>query len=150
MRRSELREHVFCALFCLGFYPQEEREEQLELYFQDMNRQKQEEAENIVPSMEAKPKDKEYIRERIENIFSKLAEMDKQIDDVSVGWDITRMGKADLTIIRLAYYEMLYDESVPMKVAINEAVELAKKFGGENSQSFVNGILAKLTTGVEE
>ena len=149
MRRSELREHVFCALFCLGFYPEEEREEQLELYFQDMNRQKQEEEENIVPSMEAKPKDREYIRERIENIFGKLAEMDEQIDAVSVGWDITRMGKADLTIIRLAYFEMLYDESVPMKVAINEAVELAKKFGGENSQSFVNGILAKLTTGLE-
>ena len=149
MRRSELREHVFCALFCLGFYPEEEREEQLELYFQDINRQKQEEEEKLVPSIEAKEKDREYIRKRLEDIFGKLAELDEKIDDVSVGWDISRMGKADLTIIRLAYYEMLYDESVPVKVAINEAVELAKKFGGESSQSFVNGILAKLTTGLE-
>jgi len=54
------------------------------------------------------------------------------------------MGKVDLTIIRLALYEILYDESVPEKVAINEAVELAKKFGGDESPSFVNGILAKL------
>ena len=56
MRRSELREHVFCALFCLGFYPENEREEQLEFYFQDINRQKQEEEEELVPSVEAKPK----------------------------------------------------------------------------------------------
>ena len=54
------------------------------------------------------------------------------------------MSKVDLTIIRLALYEILYDESVPEKVAINEAVELAKKFGGDESPSFVNGILAKL------
>lgn len=149
MRRSELREHVFCALFCLGFYPEKEREEQLELYFQDINRQKQEEEEEIVPSIEAGQKERQYIKERLLNIFEKLTELDEQIDSVSVGWSISRMGKVDLTIIRLAYYEMLYDESVPVKVAINEAVELAKKFGGENSQSFVNGILAKLTTGLE-
>lgn len=149
MRRSELREHVFCALFCLGFYPENEREEQLEFYFQDINRQKQEEEEELVPSVEAKPKEREYIKERLCHIFDKLTELDKQIDSVSVGWSISRMGKVDLTIIRLAYYEMLYDESVPVKVAINEAVELAKKFGGESSQSFVNGILAKLTTGLE-
>ena len=149
MRRSELREHVFCALFCLGFYPENEREEQLEFYFQDINRQKQEEEEELVPSVEAKPKEREYIKERLCHIFDKLTELDKQIDSVSVGWSISRMGKVDLTIIRLAYYEMLYDESVPVKVAINEAVELAKKFGGESSRSFVNGILAKLTTGLE-
>lgn len=149
MRRSELREHVFCALFCLGFYPQEEREEQLQLYFDDINRQKQEEESGIVLSVEAKPKDREYIRQRIQDIFSNLSQLDEKIDAVSTGWSITRMGKVDLTIIRLAYYEMLYDESVPVKVAINEAVELAKKFGGDDSPSFINGILAKLVTDLE-
>ena len=54
------------------------------------------------------------------------------------------MGKAELAILRLAVYEMVYDESVPVKVAINEAVELAKMFGGDDSPAFVNGILAKL------
>ena len=54
------------------------------------------------------------------------------------------MGKVELTILRLALYEILYDEEVPEKVAINEAVELAKKFGGDDSSAFVNGILAKL------
>ena len=54
------------------------------------------------------------------------------------------MGKVDLTIIRLALYEILHDDAVPEKVAINEAVELAKKFGGDDSPSFINGVLGKL------
>ena len=60
------------------------------------------------------------------------------------GWKTGRMGKAELAILRLAVYELKYDEDVPVKVAINEAVELAKKFGGDESPAFVNGILAKL------
>ena len=54
------------------------------------------------------------------------------------------MGKAELTILRLALYEMAYDEEIPEKVAINEAVELAKKFGGDDAPSFINGVLARL------
>ena len=54
------------------------------------------------------------------------------------------MGKVDLSIIRLAVYEMKYEESIPDKVAINEAVELAKKYGTDDSPSFINGVLAKL------
>jgi N utilization substance protein B len=54
------------------------------------------------------------------------------------------MGKVDLTILRLAVYELRFDEDIPSKVAINEAVELAKKFGGDESPGFVNGVLAKL------
>lgn len=59
------------------------------------------------------------------------------------GWKISRMGKVDLTILRLAVYEIKYDEDIPTSVAINEAVELAKKFGQEESSKFVNGVLAK-------
>ena len=54
------------------------------------------------------------------------------------------MGKVELTILRLALYEILYDDEIPEKVAINEAVELAKKFGGDDAPSFINGVLAKL------
>lgn len=67
-----------------------------------------------------------------------------KINEVAKGWKTGRMGKAELAILRLAVYEMLYDEEVPVKVAINEAVELAKTFGGDDSAAFVNGILAKL------
>ena len=70
--------------------------------------------------------------------------MDEEIAAVSEGWKLDRMGKVDLTIIRLALYEMRYDDQVPEKVAVNEAVEIAKKFGGDSSPQFVNGILAKL------
>ena len=63
------------------------------------------------------------------------------------GWKTKRMGRVDLTILRLALYEMLYDDEVPEKVAINEAVELAKKFGGNESPAFINGVLAKLVQG---
>lgn len=67
-----------------------------------------------------------------------------RINEIAKGWTTKRMGKVELTILRLALFEIQYDEDVPEKVAINEAVELAKKFGGDDSPSFVNGILAKL------
>ena len=59
------------------------------------------------------------------------------------GWSTRRIGRVELAILRLAVYEIKEDESIPEKVAINEAVELAKKYGGNESSSFVNGILAK-------
>ena len=75
---------------------------------------------------------------------SGLAEIDEAIDAVAEGWKTGRMGKVDLTLIRLAVYEMKYDEDVPVGVAINEAVELAKKYGTDESPAFINGVLAKL------
>lgn len=69
--------------------------------------------------------------------------MDGLLNQKAEGWNTARMGKVDLTILRLAVYEIRYDDFVPTGVAINEAVELAKKFGQEASAGFVNGILAK-------
>lgn len=77
-------------------------------------------------------------------IMVKIPELDEMINQVAEGWKTRRMGKVELTILRLALYEMKYDDAIPDKVAINEAVELAKKFGGNDSPAFVNGILAKL------
>ena len=62
---------------------------------------------------------------------------------MAAGWKTKRMGKVELAILRLAVYEMLYDNTIPEKVSVNEAVELAKKFGGNESPAFVNGVLAK-------
>ena len=73
-----------------------------------------------------------------------VPEIDESINRVAKGWKTERMGKTDLTILRLAVYEMKYDDEIPVGVAINEAVELAKKFGSDDSPAFVNGILAKL------
>ena len=66
------------------------------------------------------------------------------LDEASKGWKISRMGKVELTVLRLAVYEMKFDEDIPEKVAINEAVELARKFGGDDAPAFINGVLAKL------
>lgn len=82
-----------------------------------------------------------YISGKCEDIVAHLAEIDEAIDAVAEGWKTGRMGKVDLTLIRLAVYEMKYDEDVPVGVAINEAVELAKKFSTEFSANFVNGVL---------
>lgn len=130
MTRREIREQVFKMLFRVEFYNQEEMSEQIALCEDD--------------ACSWKEKDKTYIFEKVEKISEKLEEIDAKINEVSEGWKTGRMGKVDLTLIRLAVYEMLYEEDVPAKVAINEAVEHAKQYGTDNSPSFVNGVLAKL------
>lgn len=130
MFRRQLREYTFKMLFHKEFYPSEELEEQVDNFLQEEDELTEEQR----VAMAARAKD----------IFDKIPELDEQIAAVSEGWKLDRMSKVDLTIIRLALYEMRYDDQVPDKVAVNEAVEIAKKFGGDNSPQFVNGILAKL------
>ena len=130
MTRRELREHIFRLLFRAEFHEREEMGEQTELYM-----------EHLAEPSEA---DVRYIQKKVENIVEKIEELDGRVDEVATGWKVARMGKVDLTIIRLALFEMLYDDDVPTGVAINEAVELAKRYGSDDSPSFINGVLAKL------
>lgn len=130
MNRTEQREHIFMLLFRVEFNQKADMEEQCTLFF--------EEAETDISE-----KDRDYIRSKYEKIAEKLPEIDSMINETAKGWDTQRMGKVELAIIRLSVYEIKYDESVPTGVAINEAVELAKKFGQDSSAGFVNGILAK-------
>ena len=130
MTRRELRENTFVMLFHKEFHDIDEMKEQFELYF-----------EKKAPMSE---KDETYVSERVYDILSKLNEIDSGIEEASESWTVSRMSKIDLSIMRLAYYEMRYDESVPLQVAINEAVEIAKLYGGDNSPSFINGVLGKL------
>ena len=87
------------------------------------------------------------LTERCEQVFAHLEEIDAVLSEASTGWKLKRMNKVDLSVLRVAVFEMRFDERVPEKVAIKEAVELAKKFGGDDSPAFVNGVLAKLATG---
>ncbi|MBE5837624.1 MULTISPECIES: transcription antitermination factor NusB [Butyrivibrio] len=130
MNRSLLREQIFMLLFRVEFNSIEEMAEQEELF-------------TTVSDEEFSKKDADQIREKYEKIAEKLPEIDEAINSATSGWDTKRMAKVDLTIIRLAVYEIKYDDSVPTGVAINEAVELAKKFGQDGSPAFVNGVLAK-------
>jgi N utilization substance protein B len=130
MKRRELREHIFEILFRVEFMSESDMEEQLELFFEDL--------------AEARPSDVDYIKNKYLAVREKMPMIDILIDEKSTGWKTGRMGKVELTILRLAVYEMLFDEDVPSTVAINEAVEIAKKFGGDDTPAFVNGVLAKI------
>lgn len=130
MGRSELREHIFRILFRIEFQPKEEMEEQLALYLEELE--------------SAKDTEKEYICTKYAAIAEKVEMIDEKINASVTGWKTSRMGKVDLTILRLAVYEIEWDEEVPQGVAINEAVELAKRYGGEESPSFINGVLGKI------
>lgn len=131
MIRTELREHIFKMLFQIEFNDPADMPDHLKYYFEMLD--------------DAAEKDKKYIQEKYEAVVSHVPEIDELLNENAKGWKTARMNKVDLTILRLAVYEMKWDEDVPDGVAINEAVELAKRFGGESSSSFVNGILGKLS-----
>ena len=80
-----------------------------------------------------------------EDLDTMMAALDEKINAVAQGWKTNRMGRVDLCLIRLALYEILYDEQVPVKVAINEAVELAKIYGADDDHSYVNGVLGAIS-----
>lgn len=87
----------------------------------------------------------EYCREAVAGVEAHLERIDALIEEISENWTLSRMPVVDRNILRLAAWEMLYrDEDVPDSVAINEAVEMAKVYGGEDSSKFVNGILGRL------
>ena len=130
MIRSEQREHIFKMLFQIEFNDAEDMPERLKNYFELLE--------------DAADKDREYIQKKYEAVIAKMPEIDSLLNENAKGWKTTRMNKVDLSVLRLAVYEMKWDEDIPEGVAINEAVELAKRFGGENCGSFVNGILGKL------
>ncbi len=130
MTRHEVREHIFRLLFMVEFHEGEELKEQAALYF--------DEVEGISEKNHA------YILEKLENMIEKVPELDAALNEAAEGWKTARMGKTELTILRLAAYEITCDEDILARVAINEAVELGKTFGGDESPAFINGILAKL------
>ena len=130
MIRTELREHIFKLLFQEEFNQEEDMQEHLKYYFMTL--------EN------AADKDKDYIKRKYAAVLEKTEEIDELINQYAKGWKTTRMNKVDLAILRLAVYEMKWDEEVPVGVAINEAVELAKRFSGGDSPSFINGVLGKI------
>ena len=130
MVRKELREHIFKMLFQIEFNDPQEMPEQIEYYFSTL--------------------EKEYIKRKYAAVLEKTEEIDELINANAKGWKTTRMNKVDLSILRLAVYEMKWDDEVPVGVAINEAVELAKMFSSDEAPSFINGVLGKIARSLEE
>lgn len=130
MRQSDKRRHIIILLYLSEFHEKAEMEDQLELY----KNMWIDEDDAFV-----------YIKEKFEKVSEKLGVIDPMIASVSAGWKLERMGRIDLNIMRLAVYEIFFDEEVPAPVAISEAVILAKDYGkDESAQTFINGILGKL------
>ena len=145
--QTQKRECVFQQLFLGEFYAAADKSPHLSLFLEDSDLLEELQLEHIG---EMPPEEKEQLQKRCEAVLSLLPELDARINEVSEGWKTSRMSRVDLSIIRLALYEMAYDDEIPLKVAINEAVELAKKYGGDDSPAFVNAILGKLAGRMEQ
>lgn len=91
-----------------------------------------------------------FAEELVAGVTVNREAIDKRIEGTSKNWSIARMGKVDLNILRLAVYELLYRDDIPKSVTINEAIEVAKRFGTEESPAFVNGILDEISSTVPE
>ncbi len=87
-----------------------------------------------------------FVRELVRGVNKNRQEIDRNIKKFATAWPIEQIPVVDRNILRLAIFELLFDNKVPVKVAINEAVELAKSFGGDNSARFVNGVLSSIST----
>ena len=132
MNRREIREQIFKMLFQIDFYDTQGMEEQIGLSMEALE--------------ETDEKKREYIEQKLRAIYRYREDLDAMINEKATGWKTQRMNKVDLTIIRLALYELKYDEDIPSGVAINEAVELAKIYSSDGAPAFVNGVLAKFVS----
>ena len=128
MNRKSLREQIFKLLFRTEFNDPADMENQVQYFFDSGD-------------MTVTDKDKEYIADKCSRILEKIPEIDRLLDEKMEGWTVSRLPMVELAILRLGSYEILYDDSVPTGVAINEAVELGKKFGEDGSGAFINGVL---------
>ena len=98
-------------------------------------------AEDFWSGRQAPPEVRDYTVQLVEGTVSRLTDIDRLIASYASNWNISRMAIVDRNILRMGAYELLYVDDVPPKVCLNEAVELAKRFGDEESSKFVNGIL---------
>ena len=134
-RKSD-RRHALCLVFAVDFHALPDFDIPLEFdyYCQHF-------AED---SVGVGVREDDYVLDVVNGICAKLCELDELIAQSAESWDISRIAKMDLAIMRLAVYEILYMENISHMVAINEAVEIAKEFSAEESSKFVNGILGRI------
>lgn len=88
--------------------------------------------------------DTEFVKKLVKGVNDKVAELDKALQPLAPEWPLDQIARMDRLVLRIGAYELLFEKQTPDKVVINEAVELAKAFGGDNSSKFVNGVLGSL------
>jgi len=107
-------------------------------------------AEGEEPTLEIHSKAYEFANELVQGVMANLAAIDAVIAEKSKHWSMSRMARVDLNILRLAVFELLFRPDIPKNVTLNEAIEVAKKYGAEDSPAFVNGILDEVASGIQD
>ena len=124
MKRREAREYTFKLIYELGVQTDKTVEELIEHTAQ---------AQEFAPD--------KYIKQTVKGVLEHKDEIDELIADCAVNWNFNRLSATSLAVMRLATYEMIYSDDVPFSIAINEAVEIAKKYDHDKAPKFINGIL---------
>nr|WP_312576299.1 transcription antitermination factor NusB [Sedimentibacter sp.] len=133
MKRKETREEAVKIAYCM-----------------DVNKNFDKSMPNqYVEHFELQDIDLEYLNKTICDMIDNLEAIDNHVTDNSKDWKIGRIAKVDLAILRIALSEILYDDSIPKSVSINEAVEISKKYSNEDSHKFINGILGTVVRDVK-
>ena len=133
LSKRQFRIEVFKGVFQSDFYDESQKMQQLDtMYNEDMS----------YDEIALSEKDSKAVSLKCQDILDNISDIDKAIESVLDNWTINRIGKVELAILRVAVYEIKFDEDIPQKVAINEAVELAKTFCKENSSKYINGVLS--------
>ena len=132
--RHQARELALKVLFQLENKPEDEPPAVLDYHAAE---------EGVAPEV------KDFARALVEGVLANRERLDALISEASSHWRLDQMGKVDRVVLRIAVYEIAIDREVPVKAAINESIELAKTFSGEESGRFVNGVLGKVAAGTE-
>ena len=141
MTRHELREYIFKIVFQIPFYGAEYIDAQTEDDLEGLKLLIENPIEDE-DKIRLTAKDEEYISGKVKGIIEHLKDLDQVLQKNSRNWEIERLGKEELAILRQAAYEIIYDDDIPDVVAINEAVEIAKTYSGEKASGFINGVLS--------
>ncbi|MCQ1529829.1 transcription antitermination factor NusB [Lutispora saccharofermentans] len=149
MSRRLLRQSAFKIIFSFHF-----NDDDIEEIFKEISEEPnifliQEEDEHI-PFNELNEKEKKFFYDLVKGTLENVEKIDDMIKSNLKSWTMDRIAKVDLTILRMAIYELLYSEDVPYSVAINEAIELGKVFGTDDSGSFINGVLGKVQREIDK
>ncbi|HHV26217.1 transcription antitermination factor NusB [Anaerosalibacter bizertensis] len=128
------------------------REETMKLLFQmEMNNDYSDDiVELYIDENEFTHDEEEYIRDAVETIKINLNDIDESIQKYIKGWKIHRLAKVDLSVLRIAVYELTYRKDIPMEVTINEAIEICKKYSTDESSKFINGVLGSFVRKKDE
>ncbi|MCL2286366.1 MAG: transcription antitermination factor NusB [Firmicutes bacterium] len=143
MSRRDARRHAFTLVFQLPFHKDgtvEALAEAKKWYYDDLD---------SLDKSRPKGKNAEYVDRVVWGVYDRQAQIDGVIENFLRDWDLDRINKVDLAIMRLSIYEMLCEPDVPLGTAVNEAVEIAKEFGTDDSPSFINGVLGNVSRSIQ-